>query len=107
MRVGRRGRRDHLVLGRVEPAVQDVLADRAAEQRRLLRHEPDLAAQAAAVTSRMSMPSTRIVPDVTSHRRGIRPTSVVLPDPDGPTRARVSPAGTVSEMSRRTGRSGR
>ena len=61
----------------------------------------------ATVTSRMSMPSTRIVPAVTSHRRGIRPTSVVLPEPDGPTRARVSPAGTVSETSRTTGRPGR
>ncbi len=59
------------------------------------------------VTSRMSIPSTRIVPAVTSHRRGISPTSVVLPDPDGPTRARVSPAGIVSESSRTTGRSGR
>ena len=59
------------------------------------------------VTSRMSMPSTRIVPAVTSHRRGISPTSVVLPEPDGPTRARVSPAGTVSDTSRTTGRPGR
>ena len=35
-----------LGLGRVQAAVQDVLADRAAEQRRLLGHEADLAAQA-------------------------------------------------------------
>ena len=31
-----------LGVGRVQPAVQDVLADGAAEQRRLLRDEPDL-----------------------------------------------------------------
>ena len=53
------------------------------------------------------MPSTRIVPAVTSHRRGMSPTSVVLPDPDGPTRARVSPAAIVEvDRSRSTGRSG-
>ena len=61
----------------------------------------------ATVTSRMSIASTRIAPAVTSHSRGIRPTSVVLPDPDGPTRARVSPAGMLRETSRSTGRSGR
>ena len=44
--VGRPGRGDDLGLGRVEPAVQDVLADRAAEQRRLLGDQADLAAQA-------------------------------------------------------------
>ena len=46
VRVGRPGRGDHLGLGRVEAPVQDVLADRAAEQRRLLRDETDLPAQA-------------------------------------------------------------
>ncbi len=37
---------DHLVFAGVQPPVEDVLADRAAEQDRLLRHDADLLAQA-------------------------------------------------------------
>ena len=38
-------RRDDLVLGRLEPAVADVLGDRAREEQRLLEHDADLRAQ--------------------------------------------------------------
>ena len=38
-------RAPHLVLGRVGPPEGDVLADRPAEQERLLRHDPHLRAQ--------------------------------------------------------------
>ncbi len=44
------------------------------------------------VTSRMSMPSMRIAPDVTSKNRGMRLTSVVLPAPLSPTMAITCPA---------------
>ena len=40
-----RRRRLHLGVGRAEPAVADVVADRRREQQRLLRHDADLAAQ--------------------------------------------------------------
>ena len=40
------GRAQHLVVGRVRPAVADVLQDRAVEQRDVLRHHRDRLAQA-------------------------------------------------------------
>ena len=38
------GRRAHLVVGRLRAAVADVLAHRAGEEERLLRHQPDVPA---------------------------------------------------------------
>src|SRR5262249_25900051 len=43
--VGRLCRGDDLLLSRIEPAVANILAHRAAEQDRLLRHQADLRAQ--------------------------------------------------------------
>ena len=45
--VGGRGRLEDLLLGGVEVAVGDVLADRAAEQPRVLQHHADVRAQLA------------------------------------------------------------
>ena len=54
-----------LGLGRVEPAVGDVLADRAGEEEDVLLHDADLARAARpASSSRMSMPSIVIAPGV-------------------------------------------
>ena len=47
----------------------------------------------------MAAPSIRIAPLVGSTKRGSRFTSDVLPAPDGPTNATVSPARIVSTMS--------
>ena len=81
------------VIGRVQPPVADVLGDRPAEQRRLLGHEADALAQAGhRHVADVRRHRSGSCPSVTSHRRGMSPTRVVLPDPDGPTRARVSPA---------------
>lgn len=49
-------------------------------------------------TSRMSLPSMRICPSLTSWYRGMRSTSVDLPEPDCPTSATVFPLGTVRLM---------
>src|SRR5450759_2176012 len=54
-------------------------------------------------TSRMSIPSIRIAPSVTSQSRGIRLHSVVLPDPEGPTSATISPGAMSRSNPRRTG----
>ena len=43
--VGAFGRLDHLVVGRVQPAVEDVLLDAAVEQEHVLLHDADAAAQ--------------------------------------------------------------
>ena len=50
--------------------------------------------------SRMSTPSSRIEPSVTSYSRLIRLVSVVLPDPVAPTRAMVSPGRTSRSIPR-------
>ena len=46
VRLGAPGGRDHVVLGRVRAAIDDVVADRAVQQRGVLRDHPDLRAQA-------------------------------------------------------------
>src|SRR6266576_4538415 len=53
--------------------------------------------------SRMGRPSISTMPGSASYTRGIRLTRVVLPDPVGPTIARLLPAGTRRFTSRRTG----
>ena len=53
--------------------------------------------------SRTSCPSTKTVPGGGSKRRGRRLTSVVFPDPVGPTTATVAPAGTSRSMPSSTG----
>ncbi len=53
------------------------------------------------------MPSIRIAPSVTSQSRGMRLHTVVLPAPDGPTRATISPGAMSRSIPRSTGRSGR
>src|SRR5674476_988561 len=58
-------------------------------------------------TCRISMPSIRIAPSVTSQSRGMRLHRVVLPAPDGPTRATISPGAMSRSIPRSTGRSGR
>ncbi len=47
----------------------------------------------------MATPSIRTLPSLGSTKRGSRLTSDVLPAPDGPTKATVSPARTASVMS--------
>ena len=59
----------------------------------------------ASDTVRTSWPSTSTRPAVGSAKRGIRPTSELLPAPVWPTTAIVSPASTVKLTSRSTGRS--
>ena len=76
----------------------DVLRDRRREQERLLRRVADERAQRAAAGRVVtSTPPTKIVPGGTSVRRGIASTSVVLPEPVGPTIASVSPAASENE----------
>src|SRR5580704_9541685 len=53
------------------------------------------------VADRTSCPSMRTAPDVTSYRRGINDVRVVLPAPDGPTRATVLPGDAVKLTPRR------
>ena len=55
--------------------------------------------------SRTSVPPTVTLPELTSQKRAMRFTSVVLPDPEGPTIAQLVRAGIESETSRITGRS--
>ena len=89
---GAHGGLPHLVLGRVRPRVGDVLAERRREQERVVRHHRHLAAQRRrARASRTSTPSTSTEPCSTSYSRGISITSVVLPEPVGPTSATVRP----------------
>ena len=93
-------RLDDLVHRRVEPAVADVLGDRAGEQQRLLEHDADLVAQRVeleladvdAVDAGSARPAGRR--SATS-----RLTSVVLPAPVGPTIATRCPARRVNETS--------
>ena len=54
---------------------------------------------------RTSTPSTFTLPSVASKNRGIRLTSVDLPEPVLPMNATVSPFFAVNEMSFRTGSS--
>jgi len=54
-------------------------------------------------TERTSAPSTSTEPVLASYRRAIRATRLVLPDPVGPTRATVRPAGTSSSTSSSAG----
>jgi hypothetical protein len=58
----------------------------------------------AASMSRTSAPSTSSAPSVTSYRRGMSCTSVVLPEPVAPTSATVVPAGMSSDTSRSASR---
>ena len=55
-----------LGVGRVPAAVADVVADGVVEQHGVLRHHADGGAQRFCVTSRMSWPSIRMRPPVTS-----------------------------------------
>jgi len=54
-------------------------------------------------TSRMSWPSIRMAPPVTSYPRLMSDVIVVLPAPVWPTKAIVSPGSTCRSMSRNTG----
>ena len=45
VRLGELGRGDDLLVGRIGPAIGDVLLDRAMQQRRVLRHDADIGAQ--------------------------------------------------------------
>ena len=72
----------------------DVSAQCRAEQKGLLRNEPNLAAYVwCGSKSRRSIPSIQTSPRVGSSKRGIRFTSVVFPLPVWPTIATVDPAG--------------
>src|SRR5580704_9827899 len=51
----------------------------------------------AKVTSRTSWPSMRTDPDVTSYRRDTKVERVVLPAPDGPTRAVMVPGSATND----------
>ena len=55
--------------------------------------------------SRTSSPPSDTVPASTSQKRAIRFTSVVLPDPDGPTMAQLVRSGMLSDTSSITVRS--
>ena len=50
-----------------------------------------------------STPPTFTTPEVASQNRGIRLAAVVLPPPEGPTRATVCPGSTVKERWERAG----
>jgi hypothetical protein len=84
----RRFDRDLVDAGEAEA---NVLADRRGEQHRLLRDDADLLPQRAQVAASRSMPSMSTRPSLGSIRRGTSDTSVVLPQPFGPTRATISP----------------
>ena len=56
-------------------------------------------------TSRTSTPSTLTLPSVTSSRRGMRLTRVVLPEPVEPMKAVVRPGRRTRSMSSSTGAS--
>ena len=56
----------------------------------------------ARVTSRTSWPSIVSDPDATSYSRGTRPDRVVLPAPDGPTRAVMVPGSATKDTPRST-----
>ena len=102
--VGRPAGLDDFVVGRAGLAVEDVLADRAAEEDRVLQHHPDMAAErldrdvphVAAVDADVAGAGRR-------RNAGIRLMIVVLPEPLGPTRATRSPGCTRNVTSRRTG----
>ena len=79
-------------VGRVGARVGDVLAHRAAEQRRLLRHDADRAAQVAErELAHVDAVERDACPAVTSQKRGSSDAMVVLPAPEGPTSATTSP----------------
>jgi hypothetical protein len=63
---------------------------------------PTVAAREDSVASRTSIPFTRTAPSRTSYRRGTRLEMVVLPAPEGPTRATRDPGSTVKLTSSRT-----
>ena len=88
-----RGLLDQIEL-HIRLAVGDVVAHRVVEEDGLLRDLGNLAAQRGQCKSRMSWPSMRMRPEVTSKKRGMRLTSVDLPAPLGPTSASTSPART-------------
>ena len=68
---------------------------------------PTAACNESCVRSRTSSPSTRTAPSTTSWTRRTSIAIVVLPAPDGPTSATVSPGSMVNDTSRRISRSGR
>ncbi len=77
----------------------EVLAHRAVEQVGLLETTtPTTLRSESKVRSRMSVPSIRIEPSVTSYSRAVRYPSVVLPDPVSPTTATVAPGSATNEM---------
>ena len=65
-------------------------------ERVVLGHKPDACSRRA---EGAPSPSTRTVPEVGTSTPMMRFTSVVLPQPEGPKRQRISPAATESEMS--------
>ena len=77
----------------------DVVADRPVrEQADLLDHVADLAPQLGGPRSERTLsPPTRMSPSEISIMRLTIRIAVVLPQPDGPTRTQISPAGTSSE----------
>ncbi len=87
---------DDLALDRVQPAIGDVLADRAAEQEHVLLHDTDLAAQRGqrhvADVDAVDGDGARCRP-----RRSAAAASrwSSCRRPDGPTKAMVSPAAIV------------
>ena len=66
--------------------------------------QPTRVRSSGSVSSRMSVPSSRMAPPVTSASRGISWSSVVLPAPVAPTSASVSPGSSSRPMSLSTGR---
>ena len=83
-----------LVLGRVGTRVAQVRPDGVVEHVGVLGDHSDAACNDSCVTSRRSWPAIETLPSVGSYSRDTSPVIVVLPAPDGPTRATVSPAGT-------------
>ena len=88
-RLGDLERVPELGVGRVRPAEAQVVGDRAAEQVGLLRDERrSVDHSVSSDCSRTSTPSTSTAPEVTSKKRGMRLSSVVLPEPVPPMIAR-------------------
>ena len=99
-------RRPHLVLGGVGLAVAQVVGDRAGEQVRLLRHQPDARVQDLGVElAHVDAVDAHAAPGRVEQARDQRARSVVLPAPVLPMIAVVCPAAAVNDTSQTTGSS--
>src|SRR5207237_5547018 len=95
----------HLAVTGRRAAQTDVLADRRVEQEVSWNTEPICASSDACATVRRSTPSMATRPSSGSRKRSITASSVLLPQPLGPTSATEWPAGMASVTPAMLGRS--